>query len=366
MRIEHVEAIPFRLPMNTTVSFATGVISSAEHVLVRVRDSEGRVGLAEATPRPMIYGETVASVLAAYRDFLAPLSIGRYPWELSKMEAAATGLVRNETARASLELACWDLYARQLGTSCHRLLGAHVDTVRLSLLLAQSGAAALVDEARGYAACFGVSAFRIKVGLDLRKDIANCEALRVAFGDAALLSVDANHGYDASEARAFAHACRDLGLAWFEEPCPAEHLLDRARLVQEAGLPILADESVTNPGEVAREILAGRASAICLKVTRSGILNSNRIRSFCESLGVPLVMGTQGESGIGTHAVAAHAASSALTSRYPMESGMLFHMADDLLAEKLMPIDGRIRLTERPGWGAEIDPDKLAHYRVDA
>jgi L-alanine-DL-glutamate epimerase-like enolase superfamily enzyme len=40
-------------------------------------------------------------------------------------------------------------------------------------------------------------------------------------------------------------------------------------------------------------------------------------------------------------------------------------MTDDLLAEPLQIVDGVLATREQPGYGAELDPDKLAHYRVD-
>ena len=314
--------------------------------------------------RPMIYGETVASIVAAYGDFLSPACIGKFPWELSKIEQDCLNLVRNETARGSLDLACWDLWAKQLEVPCHRLLGGHADSVSVSVLLGHGNATEVVEEAQGYAEKYGISSFRAKVGINLKADIAACVALRRAFGSDVLLSVDANHGFNSAEARSFAHACRELDLLWFEEPCPVEDLFGRARLVQSDLIPTLADESVTSPAESAREILSGRATAISIKVARTGILNSNRIRGFCESLNVPVVMGTQGETGLGTLAVAAYSASSASTCRYPMESGILLQLTDDLLAEPLVPGEGKITLTDQPGWGGVIDPNKLQRYRL--
>jgi L-Ala-D/L-Glu epimerase len=40
-------------------------------------------------------------------------------------------------------------------------------------------------------------------------------------------------------------------------------------------------------------------------------------------------------------------------------------MSDDLLAEPLQIRHGTLRVREAPGLGAEIDEDKLAHYRTD-
>lgn len=365
MRIERVEAIPFSIPLRKTVGFATGALQAADHVLVRVIDSDGRAGEAEAMARPMIYGETVASILAAYREFLGPACIGKRPWELSQIEAATTGLLRNETAHGSLELACFDLWAKQLGVPCHRLLGGHADSVQVSLLLGYGEPREVVDEALGYREQYGIAAFRVKVGVDLKADLEVCSVLRRAFGTEVLLSVDANHGYDAADARRFAAACRDFDLLWFEEPCPVDEYFGRAGVVADCPIPVLADESVPSAGEAAREVLAGRATAIAIKIARTGILQSNRIRGFCESLGVPMAMGTQAESGIGTWAVAGYSGAFASTSRFPMESGFLFQLADDLLCERIAPIGGRIALKQTPGWGAEIDVDKLRHYRVD-
>ena len=45
--IDRIETIPFRIPLTSPVAFATGLLEAAEHVLVRVVDSDGAVGLAE-------------------------------------------------------------------------------------------------------------------------------------------------------------------------------------------------------------------------------------------------------------------------------------------------------------------------------
>jgi L-alanine-DL-glutamate epimerase-like enolase superfamily enzyme len=67
VKIHSVEAIPFRVPMREVAKFATGQLAALDHILVRIRTDEGLVGQAEAPSRPMVYGESAASIVAAIR-----------------------------------------------------------------------------------------------------------------------------------------------------------------------------------------------------------------------------------------------------------------------------------------------------------
>jgi hypothetical protein len=49
--IQAIEAIPFHIPMAAAVAWGGPTLSSAEHVLIRIVDSEGATGVAEAIPR---------------------------------------------------------------------------------------------------------------------------------------------------------------------------------------------------------------------------------------------------------------------------------------------------------------------------
>ena len=61
-------------------------------------------------------------------------------------------------------------------------------------------------------------------GRTIAEDVARLAAVREAVGDAFEIMVDANQAFTVAEARRRAHAYAQLGLAWFEEPLPAEDL----------------------------------------------------------------------------------------------------------------------------------------------
>src|SRR6476469_6516155 len=79
VRITAVEAIPFAVPYRREPRFASGTVSSADNVLVRVHTDAGLVGQAEAQPRPYTYGETQRSIVDAVSGPLSDALTGIDP-----------------------------------------------------------------------------------------------------------------------------------------------------------------------------------------------------------------------------------------------------------------------------------------------
>jgi L-alanine-DL-glutamate epimerase-like enolase superfamily enzyme len=51
VKIERIEAIPYSIPYAKPLEFASGRVSDAEHVLIRVHTDDGVVGTADAPPQ---------------------------------------------------------------------------------------------------------------------------------------------------------------------------------------------------------------------------------------------------------------------------------------------------------------------------
>ncbi len=138
----------------------------------------------------------------------------------------------------------------------------------------------------------------------------------------------------------------------------------RRRLTQRAPIVVLADESAADPARAAAELLAGRSTGVSIKLARTGIVASVRIRELAASLGLPVVIGSQGDSAVGALAFATFTASNRVTANEAAEVMFFLGFADNLLAEPPEIADGQLVLPERPGFGCDIDPDKLARYEV--
>ncbi|HET7780988.1 MAG TPA: enolase C-terminal domain-like protein [Arthrobacter sp.] len=366
MKIAAIEAIPYSIPYRHPLHFASGSVHEADHVLVRLRTDDGVVGLADTPPRPYTYGETQKSIAAVVQDVFAPQLIGVDIFDREKIQEILYRTIHNQTAKGAVDIALWDVIGKTLGQPVTKLLGGYTDSLRVSHMLGFKPAQELLDLALEFRETYGITTFKLKTGRrPLHLDIEAARALREGLGGDAELYMDANRGWSANEAAEVLRRTADLGLQFLEEPDDAREVLGRRRLVANSPIPIAADESAPNLGEAAREILNGGANLLAVKTARSGFTEAAKIVGMAEGMGIDVYIGNQIDTQVGTVASVVFGAAFAHTAKRAAELSNYLDMADDLLAEPLQIIEGRIRVPEGPGVGAGVNEEKLERYRSD-
>ncbi len=365
MKIERIEAIPYAIPYTHPLKFASGEVTTADHVLLRVHTDTGLVGVADAPPRPYTYGETQASIVAIVEQVFAPQVTGLDVLDRGKIHAVLNRTIHNQVAKGALDIALWDLMGKAMETPVHKLLGGYTDHMRVSHMLGFRPAQELLDEALRFGEEYGITTFKLKVGRrPLGLDIEACHVLREGLGEDVDIYLDANRGWTANEALEVLRRTEGLGLSLLEEPCDAKEAMSRRRLVEKSPIPVVGDESVPTAGDVSRELLSGGCNAICIKTARSGFTEAQQILGLCTGLGVDVTMGNQIDTQIGSLATVTFGAAHEATSRRAGELSNFLDMADDLLAEPIRIENGTISVRDVPGVGAAIDEGKLAKYRL--
>lgn len=225
---------------------------------------------------------------------------------------------------------------------------------------------AMVDEATRMREIHGITTFKVKVGRrPASLDVAVLRALRDGLGPDAVLYIDGNRGWTASESARPMRQMAELELAFAEELSPADDVLGRRWLVRQIDVPFIADESVTTPAEVTREVLGGSATAVSIKTARSGFTGSQRVRHLAAGLGLEVVMGNQIDGQLGSICTVAFGAAHRLSSMHAGELSNFLDMRDDLLTEPLEIENGELALRPGASLGIEIDEDRLRRYRID-
>lgn len=367
MRIEQIEAIPFRLPLKHVLSWgADGRMAAQEHVLVRVRLAGGAVGIAEAIPRPTIYGETQASITHIIDAVLAPLLVGHDVRDRSGLEALLGRVPWNPSARAAIDMAAHDALARAQDLPLASLLGGAPAPVRISYMIGLGPPAEAVEEALAIREETGITAFKVKAGRNGEDDIARIRLLREALGPDAFLFVDANEQYTPHQALDVLGRMAEFGIAMAEEPIPRGLGARRRDCASRLPVPILADDSVATIADTLRECTDGAVGVIGIKIARTGFLASRRISDLATAHGLPCWIGSQGVSGIGTLGSAHFFGAVRHAVPFPADLGTFLRQEDDLLDTPPRIRDGYLEVPDGAGLGAAVDEAKLARYRADA
>ena len=365
MNITRIEAIPYSIPYVHPLHFASGSVTEADHVLVRVHTDEGIVGTADTPPRPYTYGETQKTIVAVIEDIFSPQLSGLDAFARERMQTVMDRTVHNQTAKGAVDIAVWDAIGQLLGQPVSTLLGGYTDHMSVSHMLGFKPAEQLLEIALEFRETYGITTFKLKTGRHpVSLDVEAARVLREGLGPEARIYMDANRGWSANEASEVLRLTADLGMEFLEEPDDAREVMGRRRLVSTSPIPIAADESAPNLGTAAKELLSGGANLLAIKTARSGFTEATKIVGLAEGLGVDVYVGNQIDTQVGTIASVTFGAAFSHTSKRAGELSNFLDMADDLLAEPLRIVDGKIHVRDVPGVGTVIDEDKLARYRA--
>ena len=152
-----------------------------------------------------------------------------------------------------------------------------------------------------------------------------------------------------------------------EQPVPSGDVDWLASVRDQAGLPIVADESVYTAQDALALVRARAADVFSVYVGKSGGIGpARKIAAIAEAAGLACTIGSNLEMGIGSAAMLHLALATPVfgTAEYPCDIiGPLFY-TDDLLREPLDIRGGEARIGDRVGLGVELDEQKLQRYRV--
>ncbi len=380
--ITAITAIPIALPARRPWSWYGLGTELGRWVIVRVELADGTVGYGEANPLPdwggdfgRRGGETPETVMHMVDDLLAPLLLGRDPFDVTAAAAAMDARVRGHSyAKAAVEMALHDLRGKLTGRPLYDLLGGRCcDGVVVAHMVGIMGDDAALEEVRA-ARAEGCRAFQVKGTGELRRDVGLLAALRGEVGDEVALRLDANQSYRTGGPKATIAAVRELiaaGADFVEQP--TEGLKEMAAVTAAVEVPVIADESCWVPRDVIEVAEHRAADALSIYVTKAGGISAARdVAILAAHHDLPCDVNGSLESALGTAAslqlalaMPAISLPSVIPVGAPTGSGTTVvgrYYADDISVAPLPFADGMLLPPPGAGLGVEVDEDKLAFF----
>jgi L-alanine-DL-glutamate epimerase-like enolase superfamily enzyme len=175
-------------------------VESIQDIIIRIETDTGEIGYGEAAPTAVITGDTKGSIITAIRDYIAPSICGMEIEDLDGIMRNMHGcIIKNTSAKAAVDMAIYDLYAKNLGKPLYKVLGGHRKEVETDLTISVNEIDEMIsDSLRAVEQGFRI--LKVKVGKEGIKDIERIAAIRKAVGEEIVLRVDANQGWKAKEA----------------------------------------------------------------------------------------------------------------------------------------------------------------------
>jgi L-Ala-D/L-Glu epimerase len=364
VRITAIEPILVDVPLRAPVHGVHGVAAVQRSLLVRVTTDGGIEGWGNVDPTPgysPVSADEVHETVGRLGPGLAGTDAFNIHAALARMDETAGAM---SEAKAAVEMALLDLKARALGIPVHSLLGGRVkDVVTLNAWIGTVPPAEAARQALGWVER-GFRTAKIKVAGATDAGIERVAAVRAAVGDRMALRVDFNESLTVDEAPAYIRRLEPCALTLVEQPIPRADIAGLARVRAAIGVPLMADESVSDAGALVEIIRRNAADLVKLKVMKQGgLLRTLEMVACAAAAGLRVVVGHGFGLTLSTLAEAAVAAVSEAVIDGCEAVGPL-KMAGDVVVDPVVLEAGVIRLSEAPGLGASIDPDALKRYRV--
>lgn len=357
MKIERIELRHIKMQLVAPFETSFGVEKDEEHIIVRV-DAGGVTGWGEcvASADPFYSYETNQTAWHILRDYIIPGVLHQEIADVRDAIARGARVRGHNMAKAGLEFALWDLFAKAGGVSLSKMLGGTRERIVVGVSVGlQSSPAELVKKVAGY---LKEGYTRIKIKIAPGRDLDLVAAVRKEFPNI-LLQVDANSAYRLDDAALF-RALDEYNLLLVEQPLGYDDIYDHSKLQREIKTPICLDESIHTLADAQAAIELGSCRIINIKPGRvGGYAESIKIHDFCAAHGVPVWHGGMLESGIGRAGNVALASLPNFKLPGDISASQRYYTEDIVEPAFVVEPDGTMRVPRGPGIGVDVVMDRL-------
>ncbi len=362
MRFDRIELIHIKMILRAPFVTSMGVESDEEHIIVRV-DGEGVTGWGESVAEgtPFYSYETVPTAWHILSDFLIPSVLGKDLKSVADALELYSKVRGHMMAKAGLEAALWDAFAKSQNLSLSGILGGVRKKIDAGVSIGiQESAEVMIRKVEGY---LKEGYRRIKIKIAPGNDFHVVEALRKVYPDLQLW-VDANSAYTLKDTDLF-KKLDIFGLELIEQPLGYNDIYEHSKLQKQIKTALCLDESVHSLADTCAGIELGSCRIINIKPGRvGGFTEAKLIHDYCASKDVPVWCGGMLESGIGRAGNVALASLPNFTLPGDISSSNRHYLEEIVEPAFLINSDGTMNVPVGPGIGVEVNLSQLKKMTV--
>jgi glucarate dehydratase len=364
VKIEHAELTFLNVPMKQPELWAWGVRDGYTVGLVQLHTDSGITGIGEVV---VCMGPN-AGVIQAMFDQMVEAYIGESPLATERILAKLMSAGWYSFERTAglviggLDMACWDAAGKYLNQPVYNLLGGQVrrEFDSMYFVPGHDDLDHMVGQAVD-AVGRGFTTIYYKVGVGEERDVELVLKTREAIGPYVRLRVDANEIWSPSTAIRILSRMRTAHLEYVEQPILMHDLDGLAHIRRHSGTPVAANQASWGRHAILEIIKKNAADVIMTDPHQEGgLMALKKVLALCETAGLGFVNHAFNVTSI-TMTSHLHVMSTSSACILALQ-GHPHYLADDYVTDPVGYEGGKMRLTEKPGLGLEIDHDKLRRY----
>jgi O-succinylbenzoate synthase len=297
MQIKKVVLRKMKMEMKVPFETSFGVTTSKQFIMVELH-TKNHIGYGDcsAFAAPWYNEETTETAWHILQEYLVPILYSND--EIShpeQIQEQVEWIRRNKMAKASIDCALWDLYAKERNISVAKALGGTRHEIETGISLGiQKSPEDLVRVVEKY---MGEGYHRVKIKIKPGKDLQYLSAVRKEFGDIMLMA-DANSAYTLNDLELFKELDK-LNLLMIEQPLAHDDIVDHRKLQSMMKTRICLDESIHSVEDARKAIELGSTKTINIKVARvGGLTEAKKIHDLCQIHDIPVWCGGMLDTGI--------------------------------------------------------------------
>jgi O-succinylbenzoate synthase len=357
MKMERVELFVVRLPLKRAYETSGSRETHQTHVIARA-ESEGAVGWGEsvAPEQPWYSGETPKTVWYALDEVILPQLLGADIAAPDETEVQLAWIREHRMAKATIEMAIWDLFAKRERRPLSTLLGGTRDRILCGVAIGIHPTVEALIETIERELTGGYQRVKLKIKPGADGHVA--EAVRNRFPELPFM-LDANSAYSLADLPLFKRIDA-YHPTMIEQPLAYDDIVDHATLQRGIATPICLDESIHTGDDARKAIEIGATKIINIKPGRvGGHASAKRVHDTCAEHEVPVWCGGMLEFGIGrAHNV--HLASLPNFSLPGDVSASERYFETEIIGEPFtVEKDGTMKVPTGPGIGVTVLEDLI-------